>query len=671
MDAVTQSLMREAGGHLAPPGGWRIPAQVQAQRDTEARNITAAMTPGGGGAAIPTGNVVEGFQPPDNAPQTPPATAPDPVTASLLAEAERLTSRVGQIPGMPAAPQQDDSPRSLMDKLKGGAEAALSMGTSMVAAPIAAAGGFAKTLTSGKFGSPQGIQEGEQRVSEILSSLTYQPRTEAGQEALSTVGKILHESKLAGLGPTEGMAIAGAMAGPKAIRAGRMATPKAAEVPPGQLASVGAAGADIPTQARGMVAGASAELRAAVERAKGNVDLKVLDRHVKAESLPDPVHLTKGQASGDVTAISREQNLRGKYPQYAKRFEEQNGKLINNMNLIREEAAPDVYVQSKPEVGQLIIEAYQNKDAALRADISAKYRALKDANGGNFPIDSNAFVRAADAALHKQLLYDHVPASVRSTMNRLKEGGMTFENFESLRTNLARIQRTSDDGNAVAAAGVIRDALEELPMPPGAENLKPLADAARKAARDRFALIEADPAYKAIERGRASADKFVDQFVMRGDLKNVERMKTNLAGNAVGEQAIAAGVVNQLKESAGIVNNAGNFSQAGYNKALERLGPKIAVIFKAQERQQLETLGSVARWTMEQPKGSYVNTSNTLTGAIAEGAASAAEGAANTAAKGLPIGTGLRKLAEWGKKNKEIKETLEPGAGIKIKDMKK
>ena len=45
-----------------------------------------------------------------------------------------------------------------------------------------------------------------------------------------------------------------------------------------------------------------------------------------------------------------------------------------------------------------------------------------------------------------------------------------FENFESMRTNLARIARSNADGNVKAAAGVIRSALEDIPLRPGAEH---------------------------------------------------------------------------------------------------------------------------------------------------------------------------------------------------------
>ena len=248
---------------------------------------------------------------------------------------------------------------------------------------------------------------------------------------------------------------------------------------------------------------------------------------------------------------------------------------------------------------------------------------------------------------------------------------MTFENFESLRTNLARIQRsTTADGNERAAAGVIRNALEDLPMPPGADKLKPLADEARAAAKSRFSLVESDPAYKAIVNGKASADKFVEKYIVNGDLKSVQTLMNNLSGDASAQQAVASGVVNFLKGRAGIIGDAGNFSQAGYNKALESLRPKLSIIFKPEQKQQLEALGNVARYTQAQPRGSFVNNSNTAVSLMAEGAKSAMEGAANVAAKGIPVGTWTRKVMQGQAEKRALREIMERGAGIQQKASK-
>jgi hypothetical protein len=70
---------------------------------------------------------------------------------------------------------------------------------------------------------------------------------------------------------------------------------------------------------------------------------------------------------------------------------------------------------------------------------------------------------------------------------------------------------------------------------------------------------------------------------------------------------MAAGTVNWLKDKAGIVDETGNFTQAGFNKALKQLDDvkNMEQIFTPDAASQLKTLGNVARYTQAQPRGSF------------------------------------------------------------------
>jgi len=553
--------------------------------------------------------------------------------------------------------------------------------------------GILGTMRGLRDGKPldESIQQGAAAVTNRVNAGTYKPAE--GTQAAAMVGLMESPNNPVNLpqqvGAKIGDAVLGATGSP-ALAAGYGTSATVAplalgatkpsinqpvavikKAPLNGMASVGAAAAEPSVQAAALAAGASPELQALVKSAGNKINLPVLQRHIEADTLPVPIQLTKGQATQDVSLLSREQNLRGKEKSLADRFNEQNTKLIENINAIKEAAAPDIFVSSKPEIGSIVIDGYLSKDKALNSAISQKYKALNDANGGQFPLDAKQFVNAADEALHKELMFDHVPPNVRATMDRLKAGsngvggGMTFENFEALRTTLARIQRSNVDGNVKHAAAIIRESLEQLPMPPGAEHLKPLADSARIAAKERFDLIKKDPAYKAVVEGKASADKLIDRHVVSADLRDVETMKANLADDPVAQQALAAGAMNHLKDSAGIVGNTGNFSQAGYNKGVDRLRPKLNVLFPPENAKQIQILGDVARYTQAQPRGSFVNNSNTLTAAIGATAAATAEGMANVAAHGVPVGSWVRKMAEKKMRTNELGDMLQGGAGIK------
>ncbi len=711
-DPVAAALAREAGNgfrlgggskaaiaeralaDLVRPGMEDSPAQT-AERDQQIAQLYRQARPQGGAIAFDA--------PPQAAatpaPAAPPVAAPqqqqpanDPVTAALMNEAKGGPDL--SIPGNEGAlsASRNVGKESLWDRAKtavsagpaGPLEAGLSVASGVAGGLAGSAAGLYKGVTGGKYGTAAGAEEAKAYAADVARSLTYEPRTEAGKTILEGVGTLAEQTglrRLAGLGPAEGMALAGLSAVPSINRAaqGARATP-AAEAPAAaggaRFGSVGASGTNAKDAALALAAQAkSPELKAAIERTAPKISqtgLRAAERHVEADSLPVPIRLTAGQATQDVSLLSQEQNARGAKQALANRFSEQNTQLGENLREIRDRAAPDVFTSSRPAMGETIIDAYKAKDKALSAKISENYKALKDANGGNFPMDAKAFVTAADEALHKQLKFEFVPGPLEKQLEGFRNGKpMNFEQFEAMRTNLANIARSQADGNVKQAAAIIRDSLEALPMPVGAEHLKPLADAARASARERFALINADPAYKAVTRGKASADRFLDKYVLNADTGAVETMKANLAHDPVAQQTMTAGALRRLQDRAGLIDYSGNFSPAGYNKALEGLGPKASILFEPESKKLVEQLGSVARHVKGQPTGSFVNNSNTAVALLGEAAKSSVAGAANVAAGGVPIGTWARKIGGFVKEQKDLNRSLQTGAGLKLKDVAK
>ena len=461
------------------------------------------------------------------------------------------------------------------------------------------------------------------------------------------------------------------------IRAGAPAQMQQQFQAKGGLQSAGAAATTDQATVNALLAKASPELQNELKATPATqINLPALERHVEADTLFVPVRLTRGQATQDVNLLSDEMNMRGKNPELANRFNEQNGKLIENMNAIRDTAAPDVYGTNHIENAETIINSYKALDDARTADISAKYKALKDAAGGDFPIDGQQFAANAEKMLGKELKTDFLPPALARQLERYKNGEkMTFEQFEAMRTNLASEMRKAErsgDGNAKAAASIVRTALEDLPLTGEAEKLKPLATEARAAAKARFDLLKKDPAYDAAVNDVAP-DKFINKYIISGNKRDLEMLTQQLGKGSEGHQAVSAAVVNWLKNKAGVVDNNGNFSQAGYNKALQQLDPKLLELVDGQTAQQLKALGNVARYTQAQPRGSYVNQSNTFVAGAKEMAKGGLEKAANygIGAGVVPVGTMIRESAQKRAAAKQTKESLKPGAGTKLSDLGK
>lgn len=661
----------------------------RAQRDIDA--LTREM---GGKRTQPTAQPTQAVQPTQESGQTL-ADLWESTPAAKTQEQKKVEKKAE----LPLAAQFynkfQEGKQALGEKIVGAGEAGLTALSGSLAAPVSALGGIVGTMTSGKYGTQEGIKAGQDMARRLQEGGTYQPRTAQGQQYVQDMQRAFEASKLPPVGVPEVMGFA-PLAGPATQQARGMAGQGANTIQQwgneirsgapqqmqqqfqakGGLQSAGAAATTDQAAVNALLAKASPELQNELKATPvAQINMPALERHVEADTLPVPVRLTRGQATQDVNLLSDEMNMRGKNPELANRFNEQNGKLIENMNAIRDKAAPDVYGTNHLENADTVINAYKALDDARTADISAKYKALRDAAGGDFPIDGKKFAENAEKMLGKELKTDFLPPALAKQLERYKNGEtMTFEQFESMRTNLASEMRKAErsgDGNAKAAASIVRTALEDLPLSGEAEKLKPLANEARSAAKARFDLLKKDPAYDAAVNDVAP-DKFITKYIINGNKRDLEALVSQLGKGSEGHQAVSAAVVNYLKDKAGVINDNGNFSQAGYNKALKQLDPKLLDLVDGETAQQLKALGNVARYTQAQPRGSYVNQSNTFVAGAKELAKSGVEKGLNAAGLGvIPVGTMTREALANRAAAKQTKESLKPGAGTKLSDLGK
>lgn len=79
---------------------------------------------------------------------------------------------------------------SIMDRLRGAGEAALSAATGTLATTAAVPYGIYKQVESGKYGKPEGTRLAEKKALEFAQKYTYEPKTEKGQEYIENVAKV-------------------------------------------------------------------------------------------------------------------------------------------------------------------------------------------------------------------------------------------------------------------------------------------------------------------------------------------------------------------------------------------------------------------------------------------------------------------------------------------------
>jgi hypothetical protein len=405
------------------------------------------------------------------------------------------------------------------------------------------------------------------------------------------------------------------------------------------------------------------------------------------------INLTEGQRTDNVNLHTSEWNNRQAHPTtLGPLFENQPKQIFEALDRTKEQVAPDIFDSSPSQIGQHEINALATKDKVRTDAISDAYKKLTDANNGQFPIDVSTLNDNITNSLSNNLKTNHLSSAIKSDLGDFYKNP-TFEGYEALRTNLANEMRSNSNGNARAAAYIVRDELEKLPVfgeetgSPQAIQLKQLADNARGLVRERYSVLNSNPAYKAAvkESGSLSdassqgeslnAANFHKKFVTSATPEAVRRMKAEIPEGDIAHQAMAAGEIENLKRSSGYSGEGApnNFTPTGNTKYLRDQSEKLLDIFGSEGRKNLTEINMLGN-KIGQPKTGAFNYSNSTSSLIGE-------------MLGKTAGTGLESLAaahthgasipaiqigkQWfqNAKNKKFGErAVNPTSGISYKD---
>jgi hypothetical protein len=155
-----------------------------------------------------------------------------------------------------------------------------------------------------------------------------------------------------------------------------------------------------------------------------------------------------------------------------------------------------------------------------------------------------------------------------------------------------------------------------------AAGIKPLADAARKAAKARFDRIKADPAYKAVANEDIACRRtFTAGGQVRAELHRQRQGRPCEEHEGQPWRARRS----QTRRSPGHrwttwrtwprrTRRRASSSRSATTRVLRQLGPKAGDLFDPQTKQTVEQIGRVAKYASAQPKGSYVNNSHSFVG---------------------------------------------------------
>ena len=319
----------------------------------------------------------------------------DPEVIAHLAGAD-----VVRIPGAPVTPAVAPKQPSMGAKLIGAGEAALTVGTGAVGGTLGMVGGtlkgLAEQILAGQFGTPEAANLVEQSAAAGARALTYEPRTEQGQDMAATVGQALQNvipvaAVLPGMAGAPGTRPA---VGPVPARVTAQAAVEGAARSVAGDASAAAAGAAVERVAA-LAKSATTLPRRAMERLRpaaddaaptpgtmGSVGAAGTDmatqRVALAESLPVPLRLTRGQATRDAAQSKFETEtakLPGPGQPLRERFVQQNEQILQNFDHWIDETGAQA--PGLRAVGMAVDAALVKQSRADKATVNAAYSQAK------------------------------------------------------------------------------------------------------------------------------------------------------------------------------------------------------------------------------------------------------------------------------------------------------
>ena len=367
--------------------------------------------------------------------------------------------------------------------------------------------------------------------------------------------------------------------------------------------------------------------------------------------LGDDAGLMLGQSTRDPQQFATEMDLRGVQEagkKIADRLNLQNQRFIEKVGSIGAKNAPDAY-----DAGSAGLKSLQAHDEKLSSGVREAYTKFRSATGATVDVPMEPLAQKLGEVIEK---YGeaNLPSAVRTQLNVYGLGGMkqtkVFDLLEADKL-IKTINANMDPmrGPEMAALKELRSGLNDaikLATEKGDQAAGPAAEllkTALKTASERFTLHEKLPALADAVKNPKAQERFVRDYVTS---KSASIDTVNMLAKTLDPQAmeavrrnVLADILERAAPGASRGSDAANFSQAGFNNALESIGErKLATIFGKDAAAQLRQIGRVAEWAQKQPKGSAVNNSNSGAAVmnLLQGLAGKSDSAALNRLSGLP-----------------------------------
>lgn len=368
-------------------------------------------------------------------------------------------------------------------------------------------------------------------------------------------------------------------------------------------------------------------------------DPTTMTNRADAAALPVPIDLPRWMAGRDGNSYSLAWNKARQTggEEFKANIEDVTKGLVTNLDNLGAGRALSPFEASKQFIGRI-----QQFDEGLTTQIDDAYQKVRDSAGRPALMNHQQFLANAREKLKFEQVEDFLPPEIVKAVNALELGNtpLTVNTAQTLDKVWSKAQRSTNDGNAKTAIGILRESLNNTPIDDvlGAESMAAYQQA-RGLAKQRFDLIGSNPAYKAVVDGAKTAEpeKFFKNFIAGADASRIPGLKAILGEDLVGKVRDTA-VLGLKKAAIGNSSDANAaFGQASYNNALQHEvnGPRLREWFKEDQETlgHLYRVGRTAENAFKLPAVNSANVSqstnaaiNAIKDAVGTAAASAASG---------------------------------------------
>lgn len=433
----------------------------------------------------------------------PAATAPTGGAAAIpgASPAQQAAARAGM------APKQDQED-TLLGKIVSPIDTGLAAISGAVTPIVAVPGGFIKSMYDEKV---NGVVRSPQENAQIIANrIQYKPVTATARKALEAIGEAAPVLEalpgMAGELSQLGRATAASAGNIRELAGASAAAQNAADA--AAVAKTGPSLRDMVRAPRQLSGGGAADVAQATQRA------------TRAESLPVPIKLTKGQLTRnrEQVAFERETAKQKEGAPLASNYENQNAQFGQNLDLYAEETGAQNI--SRTGVGKSVVNALDAKNKAKLNEIRGLYDKARTAGEMSEPVD----VTSLTDWVAKNKGKDKLAPIVTAIENELKQNARTEGGGID---NLTLAQRPTRTIMSLEASEDLRQAINKL-AEPGTPNV-----VYGKEAQNIIDAAQEGKGGDLFRQARRAYENYSNEFSNRNVVDQLLRFKPNSKDRAV------------------------------------------------------------------------------------------------------------------------------------------